>query len=123
MRCLDDDTTIGQAFECAGPTVYTLADLARFAGRCAGHERRIVPVPEALARLQARVMNLAPGEPLMSRDNLDSMRVPNVASGVLPGLAALGITPASLEAIAPGYLSPGRGTARLDAMRATAGRG
>ena len=37
----------------------------------------------------------------MSRDNLDSMRVPNVASGTLPGLAALGITPTALEAVAP----------------------
>lgn len=123
VHCLADDTTIGQAFECTGPTVYTLADLARLAGRWSGHERRIVPMPEALGRLQARLMSLAPGEPLMSQDNLDSMRVPNVASGVLPGLAALGITPASVEAIAPGYLSPGRGTARLDAMRATARRG
>ena len=38
-------------------------------------------------------MSLLPGEPLMSRDNLLSMRVPNVASGQLPGLAALGIRP------------------------------
>ena len=39
-----------------------------------------------------------PGEPLMSRDNLRSMQVPNVASGQLPGLADLGIQPAALEA-------------------------
>jgi len=53
----------------------------------------------------AGLMECLPGEPLMSRDNLASMQVPNVASGQRPGLAALGITPASLEAIAPGYLS------------------
>lgn len=122
VRCLDDDRTIGQVFECAGPTVYTLADLVRLAGRWSGHERRILPLPDALARLQARLMSLAPGEPLMSVDNLDSMRVPNVASGALPGLSELGITPATLEAIAPSYLSPGRGTARLDALRAMARR-
>ncbi len=122
VRCLDDDATIGQAFECTGPTVYTLRDLVRLAGRWSGHERPILALPDGLARLQAGLMSLAPGEPLMSRDNLDSMRVPNVASGALPGLAELGITPASLEAIAPSYLSPGRGTARLDEMRATARR-
>ena len=49
-------------------------------------------------------MELVPGEPLMSRDNLDSMRVDNVATGVLPGLAALGIAARSLESVAPGYL-------------------
>lgn len=122
VRCLDDDATVGQVYECAGLTVYTLAELARLAGRWAGHERRIVPLPDALARLQARAMSVLPGEPLMSLDNLDSMRVPNVAGGTLPGLATLGIAPAALEAVVPSYLAPGRGAARLDGLRATAGR-
>ena len=58
-------------------------------------------------------MEMAPGQPLMSRDNLDSMKVDNVASGRLPGLQALGIQPASLQAIAPLYLGPGPGDAVL----------
>ena len=45
-----------------------------------------------------------PGEPLMSSDNLASLKVDNVASGQLPGLADLGITPAPLEPTAAGYL-------------------
>jgi NADH dehydrogenase len=75
-----------------------------------------------LGNLQALLMECLPGEPLMSRDNLASMQVPNVATGQLPGLAALGITPASLDSVAPTYLSPGRGPARLDAWRARRGR-
>jgi NADH dehydrogenase len=122
VRCLADDATVGHAYECAGPTVYTLRDLVRLAGRWSGHERPVLALPDTLARLQARLMSLAPGEPLMSADNLDSMRVPNVASGVVPGLGELGIAPAPLEAIAPAYLGPGRGTARLDGLRAAARR-
>ena len=57
-----------------------------------------------LARVQAWVMERLPGEPLMSGDNLDSMALDNIASGKVPGLDALGITPAALAAIAPGYL-------------------
>jgi NADH dehydrogenase len=68
-------------------------------------------------------MELMPGEPLMSRDNILSMRVPNVATGQLPGLHELGIQPASLQAVAPGYLAPGQGIARLDRWRALHGRG
>jgi NADH dehydrogenase len=49
-------------------------------------------------------MELTPGQPLMSRDNLDSMRVDNVASGKLPGLEGLGISPRSLGDIAPTYV-------------------
>ena len=45
-------------------------------------------------------MGLLPGEPMMSRDNVLSMRVPNIASGQLPGLAALGITPQGIDILA-----------------------
>ena len=108
VRCLENPSTIGQTYEAAGPEVCTLGEIVRWAGRWAGIRegagRPVWPLPEALGRLQARMMELAPGEPLMSRDNLDSMRVDNVATGALPGLDALGITPAALATLAPGYL-------------------
>jgi hypothetical protein len=68
-------------------------------------------------------MEWLPGTPLLSRDNLASLRVPNVASGTLPGLASLGIEATSLAQIAPGYLGRHVGRAKLDAMRARARRG
>ena len=108
MRCLQDDATIGQTFEACGPEVFTLRDLVRLAGQYAGvtqgRGRAVFALPMPLARLQAWVMERLPGEPLMSGDNLDSMAVDNIASGKVPGLDALGITPAALAAIAPGYL-------------------
>ena len=122
VRCIDTPATIGQTIECAGPEVCTLAELVRLAGRWSGHERPILPLPRALGRLQALAMEWLPGEPLMSRDNLDSMQVPNVAGGVLPGLDWLGIKPASLAQIAPGYLGHHDGRAQLDALRARAQR-
>ncbi|MFM7704335.1 MAG: complex I NDUFA9 subunit family protein [Rubrivivax sp.] len=116
--CLERPDTAGQTFECAGPEVLTLAELVRLAGRLAGHERPIFALPDALARLQAMLMEWLPGEPLMSRDNLDSMKVPNVSTGRLPGLAQLGISPAPLQAVAPAYLAPGQGPSRLVRWRA-----
>jgi NADH dehydrogenase len=108
LRCLQDDATIGQTFEACGPEVFTLRELVRLAGQWSGagggRGRAVFGLPMALARMQAWVMEHAPGEPLMTRDNLDSMAVDNVASSAVPGLAALGITPAALAAIAPGYL-------------------
>ncbi|WP_066703971.1 complex I NDUFA9 subunit family protein [Curvibacter delicatus] len=104
--CLQDPATIGQTFEACGPDIVTLKQLVQLAGRCSGlrHARPVIPLPMALGRLQAGLMELLPGQPLMSRDNVDSMRTDNVASGRLPGLAALGITPSALGAIAPSYL-------------------
>lgn len=109
---------IGRTYEVAGPQVLSLADLVRLAGRIVGHERPVLPLPGPLATLQALAMECLPGEPLLSRDNLASLTVPNVASGRLPGLAELGITPASLQAVLPTYLSDGAGVARLNAWRA-----
>lgn len=123
VRCLDDPATIGKTYECTGPDVYTLRELVQAAGRWAGHERPVFALPGGLAQLQARVMELLPGEPLMSRDNLASMRVPNVATGTLPGLDALGIRATALSAIAPLSLGHGQGPARMDAWRARARRG
>ncbi|MEP7099451.1 MAG: complex I NDUFA9 subunit family protein [Burkholderiales bacterium] len=121
VKCLDDDSAIGKTYELAGPQVLTLKQLVQAAGRYAGHARPVIGLPDALGKLQALAMELLPGAPLMSRDNLASMRTPNVASGKLPGLAQLGITPATLASIAPDYLSPGRGVARLDRWRARRG--
>lgn len=117
-QALQSREAIGQTYEIAGPRVLTLADLVRLAGQVAGHPRPVLPLPGPLATLQALAMECLPGEPLMSRDNLGSLSVPNVASGRLPGLAALGITPASLEAVLPTYLGTGGGVSRLDAWRA-----
>jgi NADH dehydrogenase len=100
--------SVGQIYEAFGPEVYTLAELVQLAGRISGvaqgRGRPVLPLPPALAWLQARLMELMPGEPLLSRDNLQSLSVPNVATGHHPGLQALGITAASLQVIAPTYL-------------------
>jgi len=125
-RCIADPATIGQTYEIAGPEVLSLGEIVRQAGRWSGHPRTILPLPATLAWAQALMMELLPGEPLMSRDNLGSMRVPNVAGAggqALPGLAELGITPSSLAAVAPSYLRPEQqGCGRLDAWRTKAGR-
>ncbi len=122
LRCLEDPATIGHTYECVGPRVYSLRDLVEMAGRMSGHPRPVIALPDALARLQAATMEFLPGEPMLSRDNIDSMRTPNVATSQWPGLAALGVTPSALESIAPLYLGAGQGLSRLNRWRAKAGR-
>lgn len=126
LRCLEDTSTVGQIFEACGPEVFTLKQLVELAGRYAGinggEGRPVIGLPDALARLQAWFMELAPGDPILSRDNLDAMKTDNVASGKLPGLEALGIHPATLGAIGPTYLGARGLRSGLMAKRKTAGR-
>jgi uncharacterized protein YbjT (DUF2867 family) len=122
VRCLDQPDSVGQTFELAGPQEYTLGRLVQLAGQWSGNERPQIPLPAGFGKLQAFFMELLPGEPLMSRDNVDSMQVPNVASGTLPGFQALGITPQALEAVAPSYLGQAHGRGKLERLRANARR-
>jgi NADH dehydrogenase len=120
VTSLKQNTSIGQTYECAGPEVLTLADLVRIAGRYGSSQRPILPLPMALGKLQATLMELAPGEPLMSRDNLAAMSVDNVASGQWPDLTALGIHPASVHTVAPTYLGTKGGRSSL--LKARSGK-
>ena len=122
VACLERPETAGQTYECVGPAQFSLADLVRLAGRWSGHVRPVLPLPAFAGRLQALVMECLPGEPLMSRDNLDSMRAPNVATPGAPGLAALGIDAAAIDSVMPAVLGRRAGVARLDPLRRSAGR-
>jgi uncharacterized protein YbjT (DUF2867 family) len=110
-----------KVLELCGPDVYTLKDLVQMAARLSGvregRGRPVISLPYWMGWLQALLMELAPGEPLMSRDNLDSMQIDNVASGQLPGLQSLGITPAALKPIAQDYLKRSQPTYGLPGIR------
>ncbi|MDQ6629059.1 MAG: complex I NDUFA9 subunit family protein [Pseudomonadota bacterium] len=123
VRSLDDPSTIGLTIECCGPRVYSLGDLVRAAGEWSGSRRPVLALPALFGRLQALCMEMLPGPTLMSRDNVDSMRVANVASGKMPGLERLGIEPTPLEAVAPRYLGHVSGEKRLEIWRSRARRG
>ncbi len=91
VHCVHTPSTEGQTFDVCGPDVLTLAELVQLAGRWSGHPRPVLPLPYAVGWLQALMMEFAPGPTLMSRDNLDSMKVHNISKGNLPGLRALGV--------------------------------
>jgi len=124
--CLQKLDTIGQTYELCGPDVLTLGELVQRAGQWAGvnhgQGRPIIGLPMWVGWLQAAAMELAPGEPLMSRDNLASMKVDNIATGQHPGLSDLGISAASAAGVAPSYLGHRGPRSRLNRWRAGAGR-
>lgn len=126
VNCLQQPGTLGQTYELCGPEVLTLGELVQAAGQWAGvnhgRGRPVVGLPLWLGWLQALAMEMLPGEPLMSRDNLASMKVDNVASGLWPGLPALGIAPASAAGVAPRYLCHRGPRSRLNLWREHAGR-
>ena len=68
-----------------------------------GLRRAVLPLPYALGRAQAQVLEFVPGKPL-SVDNFRSLSVPSVCQD--NGFARLGIVPRSVRALAPAYFAP-----------------
>jgi len=91
VYALQNPSTTHQTYELCGPDIFTLKQLVEIAGIWTQHPRWVIPLPDAIARIQAQAMQWLPGPPLMSQDNLDSMRVPNIAGGQLPNITQLGV--------------------------------
>jgi NADH dehydrogenase len=108
-RVLADPGTAGGTYELAGPGVYTLRELVGITLRLIGRRRLLVPVPFAVAEVQARLFELLPSAPL-TIGQVDLLRADNVASRALPGFRELNIQPKAIEEIVPTYL--GRPPAR-----------
>jgi NADH dehydrogenase len=103
VRMLADRGTAGQTYELAGPGVYTLRELVSFALRLIDKRRLLVPVPFAVAEIQARLFEFLPSPPLTT-SQVDLLRADNVAGGALPGFPELNIQPKAVEDIVPTYV-------------------
>ena len=115
VRALQEPSTIGQTYELYGPEVMTLAQVVRYTARQAGLRRAVLPLPDALGRLQALCMDFVPGKPF-STDNYLSLL--NDSVGGIDGLYRLGIEKTPVDAIVPPLLHAVGRQERLDRYRA-----
>jgi uncharacterized protein YbjT (DUF2867 family) len=106
-RILADSGTAGRTYEIAGPGVYTLRELVRFTLQVIGRRRLLMPIPFAVAEVQARLFELLPSPPLTT-SQVDLLKADNVASGALPGFRELDIHPRAVEAVVPTYIGRSR---------------
>ncbi|CAN5366709.1 complex I NDUFA9 subunit family protein [soil metagenome] len=105
VNALDEEATIGQAYPLVGPKVYTLREVVSLAATATGHPRPVIGLPGPIARLQAMFMEHAPGEPMLTRDNLDSMTIDSIAPAGYQRPAELGLgLPATVEQFARTHL-------------------
>jgi NADH dehydrogenase len=116
---LGNPQAFGHTLELCGPRAYTLKELVELVGEATGHRRPVIGLPGWAAALQAFTLEHLPGK-MMTRDNLKSMSVDNIASGPFPEV--LGFRPTPLEAVAPQYLAGSGARARYNLFRYRAGR-
>ncbi len=97
----------GRVYELGGKQSYSYRALIELLLRQIGIRRPLLPLPFAVWQAQASLLGLLPRPPI-TRDQIALMRKDNVADPELPGFAELGLEPAAVEEILPGYLGPGK---------------
>jgi uncharacterized protein YbjT (DUF2867 family) len=106
-KAVDGQTRPGITYELGGPDVRTFKELMEFVLSTIERRRLLVPIPFAIAALQASVLQLLPRPPI-TPDQVELLKRDNVVSSEAEHegrtLAALGINPASIEAVVPTYL-------------------
>jgi NADH dehydrogenase len=110
----------GQVYELGGPEVKSFKALMQLMLAAIERERLLLPVPFALARLPASLLQLLP-KPLLTPDQVELLRRDNIVSEAAKRegrtIEALGIDPVAMAAIVPSYLQRFRKTGQYGRQR------
>jgi uncharacterized protein YbjT (DUF2867 family) len=114
---VDGKTKPGATYELGGPEVLSLREIIEIILAIAKRKRMLMPLPFGLAKLQAAFLQFAPGDLKLTPDQVELLRTDNVVSEAAKSagltLEGLGITPDSLEGVAPQYLWRFRATGQF----------
>ena len=105
---VDGKTTAGAIYELGGPEVLTMREIMEIILATIERRRMLVSLSFGLAKLQALLLQFAPGPLKLTPDQVELLRSDNVVSDAAKAagltLEGLGVAPESLGAIAPQYL-------------------
>jgi NADH dehydrogenase len=104
LRLVEDPATAGRTYELGGPRVYSFRALMELMLREVGRRRLLIPLPFALASLQAFFLEWLPVPPL-TRDQVRLLKRDSVVGPNALTLADLGLAATAMEAIIPTYLA------------------
>jgi NADH dehydrogenase len=96
LELLKRPETAGKNYEFGGPQVYSFKVLLELLLTAMNRQRVLIPIPFALAEMQAGLLELFPNPPL-TRDQVRLLKTDKVVSGAEPTLGDLGVQPRPLE--------------------------
>ncbi len=108
VRSLTDSSAKGQTYELGGPDVVTMREVYEIIYSEIRRKRFSLPVPWWVASVQAwfaeipnRLFGMAP---LVTRDQVNMLKLDNVVADDAKTLSDIGITPTTMESVLPSYL-------------------
>ena len=112
VSALSNISAKGKTYEIGGPNIYSYTELMKIILHNTRRRCLLMPVPFQLGEIQGRIMGLMP-KPLLTYDQILSLKADNIVSQDAFNLADLGIQPTAVETIIPTYLSRYRKGGRL----------
>jgi uncharacterized protein YbjT (DUF2867 family) len=103
MAALADPDAAGKTYELGGPQTFSMLEINKWIAKACGREKYYFPVSNMIGAGMAKLTGWLPGAP-MTWDQWLMLQSDNVVSEGAMGLAALGVVPTPLQAIAPGWL-------------------
>lgn len=104
VACASNPETAGQTYDLGGPETLTFREIYERLSKETGRKPMLLTLPWGIAQIQGAFLSLLPN-PLLTPDQVESLKTDNVAGAGNPGLADLGIAPTSLDTILPTYLA------------------
>src|SRR6266446_2032656 len=96
LELLKRPETAGKTYEFGGPQVYSFKVLLELLLTVLNRQRLLIPIPFALAEMQAALLELLPNL-LLTRDQVRLLKTDKVVSGMEPTLVDLGVQQRPLE--------------------------
>jgi NADH dehydrogenase len=93
----------GRIYELGGPEILSFKEIYQKLFSYTKQKRALMPLPFWLAALQAKILSLLP-VPLLTEDQVESLKADSVVSGNEATLEDLKIVPTALDMILPNYL-------------------
>jgi len=119
-RAVEGKANAGIIYEAGGPEVRTFKELMQYVLTTIERRRLLIPIPFALAKLQAAVLQLLP-KPLLTPDQVELLKTDNVVSAAAERegrtLRGLSIEPVAMDTIVPSYLWRFRKTGQFKSGR------
>ena len=100
LSAMKDPSSKGQTYELIGPKQHNLHDLVEYIYAVTYRPFKPYSPPKFMARLVARILEMNPFIPYMTRDIWTRLHLSDTPHEDLPGLEDLGVTPTPLEDVA-----------------------
>jgi uncharacterized protein YbjT (DUF2867 family) len=116
-----EQSPLGRVYELGGPEVVDFRRIYQLVYQYTGRSRPMIPLPWALAMVDGALLGILPN-PVLTMDQVESLKTDTVVSVDAHTLADLGIAPTGLELVLPGYLGKFRAGGPFRALEKASNR-